>query len=432
MNDLKVLIVGGTWNTETSESPNTGCIMNHNVSSDSMDKSPCRYGKRSGLITKIFESIKRHAGMVLCYNGGDYKQLSVILDSAGNYDIVFWWPNVSNDLPKIRDVKVKHPKVMLVSSKRNIDEKYTFGELVQRALMSKSNLVFEFANIPPIVTPALTNKMFYRIRVFDPLGCVWAETTDVDEAVSKAMDRLIYLRSITRQQTIQSDSDKGLFLKWYFDQFKLDDAQADGDAPVCTNTDLDTFVEIVKKYATRFQELMPGGKTERFVGNASMKPVFPQVGRCGKGMPSFKHDGMIWVSKRNVDKQFIDKNCFVPVYLEDGKLYYYGEDKPSVDAPVQIRLYDALPEIRYMLHSHCYLKDADCVTSKAIPCGAIEEVNEILHAIDTQIKNRREMSYRINIVGHGSIVMCNDLSGFDDLEYVERHLPENMTREKFV
>lgn len=426
MNNLKVLIVGGTWAVEKSELFNTGYAVNYNTTLNRTNENPSGYGKSSGLVSKIFEIVKKYVYEVMCYNGGNYKQLPTILDSAGDYDIVFWWPNVPNDLPKIRDVKAKHPKVMLVSSKRNIDEKYSFGELVQRSLMSKSNLVFEFANVPPIVTPALTDKMFYRIRVFDPLGCVWAETTDVAEAVDKAMDRLIYLRSITRQQTIQSDADKGLVLKWYFDQFKLDDAKADGDAPVCTNTDLDTFVGIVKKYAARFQELMPSGKTERFVGNASMKPMFPQVGRCGKGMPSFKHDGMIWVSKRNVDKQFIDRNCFVPVYLEDGKLYYYGEDKPSVDSPVQIRLYDALPEIRYMLHSHCYLKTADCVTSKAIPCGAIEEVDEVLHAIDTQIGSREKTSYRINIIGHGSIVMCNDLSGFDGLEYVERHLPESM------
>lgn len=422
MNSLKMLIVGGTWTDKKSEVSGTGYAISYNAALDSIDENSSRYGTRSGLVSRIFEIVRKYCSEVMCYNGGDYDQLSAILDSAGDYDIVFWWPDVSNELPKIRDVKAKHPKVMLVSSKRNIDEKYAFGELVQRALMSKSNLVFEFANASPVVA----GKMFYRIRVFDPLGCVWAETTDIAEAVDKAMTRLIYLRSITRQQTIQSDADKSLVLKWYFDQFKLDDVQADGDTPVCTNTDLDAFIDIVKKHAARFQELMPCGRTERFIGNSSIKPAFPQVGRCGKGMPSLKHDGMVWVSKRNVDKRFIDRDCFVPVYLEDGKLRYYGEDKPSVDSPVQIRLYDALPEIRYMLHSHCYLKTADCVTSKAIPCGAIEEVDEVLNAIDTQIGNRREANYRINLIGHGSIVMCKDLSGFDDLEYIERHLPENM------
>lgn len=426
MSNLKVLIVGGTFSTERNEKPNAGYSTLHESDGGDIVMTH-EYGTCSGLVAKVFEAMKQYTSNIMCYNGGRYDHLATILDEAGNYDIVFWWPNVDNNLPKIRDIKAKHPNIMLITSKRNINEKYNFGELVQRALMSKSNLVFEFSNIPPIVTPVLNGKMYYKIKVFDPLGCVWADTTDVEEAVCKAMERLLYLKSITRQQTIQSDTDKSLVLKWYFDQFKLDDKQADGKIPECNNTDLDTFVEIVKFYAHKFQELMPDGcKTERFVGNASIKPKFPQVGRCGKGMPSFKHDGMVWVSKRNVDKQFIDRDCFVPVYLEDGKLYYYGEDKPSVDSPVQIRLYDALPNIRYMLHSHCYLQTADVTTTKAIPCGAIEEVDEILSCIDDQIGDRTKTEYTINILGHGSIVMCADLLGFDDLLYVERQLPEKM------
>lgn len=58
----------------------------------------------------------------------------------------------------------------------------------------------------------------------------------------------------------------------------------------------------------------------------------PQVGRCGKGMPSFRKDGYIFVSQRNVDKQFIDINHFVPTYLEDDKVYYCGENKCMASA----------------------------------------------------------------------------------------------------
>ena len=79
-----------------------------------------------------------------------------------------------------------------------------------------------------------------------------------------------------------------------------------------------------------------------------------------------------------------------------------------------------------MLHSHCYLQTADVTTTKAIPCGAIEEVDEILSCIDDQIGDRTKTEYTVNILGHGSIVMCKDLFGFDDLLYVERQLPEKM------
>ena len=97
-------------------------------------------------------------------------------------------------------------------------------------------------------------------------------------------------------------------------------------------------------------------KTERFIGNASIRPALPpQVGHCGKGMPSFRGTGdLIFVSKHNINKQFAELNHFVPVYMDDNKLMYCGNDKPSVDTPVQIRLYQALPNINYMIHSCCY------------------------------------------------------------------------------
>lgn len=83
-----------------------------------------------------------------------------------------------------------------------------------------------------------------------------------------------------------------------------------------------------------------------------MHPQPPQVGRCSKGMPSFKHNDYVFVSQRNVDKEYLDLSHFIPTYLEDDKVYYCGENKPSVDTPIQLRLYKELPNIRYMIHSH--------------------------------------------------------------------------------
>ena len=41
-----------------------------------------------------------------------------------------------------------------------------------------------------------------------------------------------------------------------------------------------------------------------------------------------------------------------------------------------------LPKIRYMLHSHVYIKDAPTIVS-TLPCGALEEADEILKYIQT-------------------------------------------------
>ena len=47
-----------------------------------------------------------------------------------NYDTVFWWANVANGLPKIRNAKEINYKMMLISSKINDNNKYTFQDLL--------------------------------------------------------------------------------------------------------------------------------------------------------------------------------------------------------------------------------------------------------------------------------------------------------------
>lgn len=371
-------------------------------------------GKDSGLVTKIAQEIALTAPSVFTFqNGGHYDDLQGLLDSAKDYDVVFWWPNVPNDLPKVRDVKETAPHVMLVSSKRNDGRKYGFDELVGRALASKSNLVFEFSR-PEI-------GAYFDIRVFDPLGSMWYEGQIVADAVKAALDRLAFLRSITRNSTTMADTPKELVMAWYFDRFKEDMEKSDKTVEIPPE---EKFVDIVKAYAETFQELMPQVKTDRMLGNASMRPMPPQVGRCGKGIPSFRKDGYIFVSRRNVDKRFLSLEDFVPAYIQDGKIYYCGDSKPSVDTPIQLRLYEAFPGMNYMIHSHCYIKGAQ-FTRTCVPCGAVEEVGEIVEAINGNY-GPSDNRYVLNLIGHGSIVIAKDLSGLGGLEYYARPMPEKM------
>lgn len=398
-NTEKILLVGGTFSD----------IINHDNS----------YGRKSGMIEKFYKAFIS-AGFEIKYaNGGKYEELKQLLDETVNYDYVFWWANVSNNLDKIRNVKEVAPKVMLISSKRNDDNKYTFQELVQRSLALKANLTFEFSR---------KDSGLFNIRLFDPLGSVWYNGTDITNAADACIKRMRFLKSMTRQATIQESADKNLIMKWYFDQFKLPEYRSDIDIEIPDEHD---FVNTVRKYAQEFQKFIPTVNTTRFVGNASLRGVTPsvppQIGRCDKGMPSFRGDNdIIFVSKRNIDKQFITLDNFVPVWMENDKLMYSGEDKPSVDTPVQIRLYKHLPCINYMLHSHCYIENAP-FTHNAIPCGAVEEFDEIVRLIDDVNKNY----YIINLIGHGSIIMWNSMTEFHTeieptLNYKKRIMPEYM------
>ena len=153
--------------------------------------------------------------------------------------------------------------------------------------------------------------------------------------------------------------------------------------------------------------------------------------RCQRGFPSYRGKDCIYVSRRNVDKRYIDKDMFVPVRMnENGQIEYVGKYKPSVDTPIQVRLYNLFPKINYMIHAHCYIEDA-LATTNPIPCGGIEEVDEILNLFidktDDKIYNqnilRNVECAKINLFGHGSLIMANNIDQLSNIPYIEREIP---------
>ena len=379
--ESKILFVGGSWDLNG--------------------------GKKS----KIVDEFAKHLPNATVYNGGDYNDLNKILESCTNYDTVIWWANVPNELPKIRNVKDINYKAMLVSSKRNVDNKYSFQDLLQRSFALKSNLTVEFSK----------NDNKYNMKLFDPLGNVWYEGLDIEECSKALLDRLAFIKSITRESTVSSEENIGA-LAWFFNMFKEEMYKSDNNPEIPIKKE---FLSIVRDYAYKFAEATFQTKdVKRFLGNASF--------RCPKGFPSFREGKYIFVSKRNVNKEFIGIDEFVPVYLKDGKIYYCGDNKPSVDTPIQIRMYNLLPNINYMIHSHCYIEDAP-FTEKALPCGAVEEVDEISELLKDYYGNdfNRDF-YLINLIGHGSIMMSNNPEQLKNINMVGRKLPEDMYSKKLI
>jgi hypothetical protein len=301
---MRILLVGGTWTVESET-----------VFDDQ---------RRSGLIDKIAIAIKNYClehynsnYAVDLYNGGCYYDLETILNKAPAYDIVFWWANVpDNDLPKIRNVKEVAPRVMLVTSKRNDGDKYSFMELTQRALAAKANMFFEFKK---------SDSKLFHINVIDPLGCHWYDGCDVTKAIVSAMDRLDFLRSMTRQKTVKSDIQKSEMMSLYFERTGENANRSHIDIPIPYEQE---FINIVRKHAETFYTIFnPGKDVKRFLGNASLRPALNiDSTRCMRGMPSFKNENVVFVSQRNIDKQFIDIEHFVPCYMEEGKLYFSAID----------------------------------------------------------------------------------------------------------
>jgi hypothetical protein len=352
------------------------------------DNETCRPSKIIQMIGKELRA-NNYVEKLEVYNGGSYDTLEDILDVCEDTDVIMWFPNVSNEMDKVRDIKARYPKKMLVSSKNNLDGKYTVSDLVAHGLMMKSNLMVEFA--------WGVNCLIF-MRLLDPLGNVWQEhTPNVHSLANNMVYRLRDLMSFTRAKSVWA-----------------------GEAIEPIN--LHAWFQRVEDVAEDFHGLIkPSGVNKRFLGNTSF--------RCTRGFPSYRgnRDDDIFVSRRNVDKRAIGPKEFVKVSLAtNGDIQYWGPHKPSVDTPIQLRLYKYLPEINFMLHGHVYVEGAP-FTEHAIPCGAVEEVTEIMKVIRRDHKDPTKFREGvINLKGHGCILMSYRATYVDNIKYYARPVPERM------
>ena len=354
---MKILMLGGTWD-------NNG-------------------GKPSSIINQLYNNFNNkltETDTITFFNGGNYSSLSTIIHTVENYDVVFWLANVPNNLPKIRNIKQINPNVLLIGSKLNTNNKYTFVEILNRTLEQRHNLSILFSKQD-------TDKK-YTFTLFDPLGTEWYEGTEITELSNNLFNRISFLLTTTRKHT-----------------FKIDETvEIENNAK---------FFEYVRDVAKIFHKTIQHttGVT-RFMGNASFRGP----------------NNLIYVSERDVDKSLIDINHFVAAYTDmlTNKTYYYGNKKPSKDTIVQTYLYSMFPNINYIIHSHCYIENG-VLTHTPVPCGSLDEINEIKYAMNKGYNNDYSKTYyTFNLKGHGMLLMASTIEELRQTKYITRQLPEKL------
>lgn len=349
--------------------------------------------KPSGYFKKLTESLSIGLSSYnfIILNGGTLVDLESALSTLTSYDLIIWAANIPNTYPKfVNSIKEKNPTAMLVITKNNREGNYTRKLLAARALKAKANLLIEFTN---------SKDGNICASVIDPLGnCFINSTSNVTEVANTLTSRLQLLTTMTRVGSEQVlDLGKNI---------NISNEMAD-------------FFELTRQYAARFHTLIHADDNGRMLGNISF--------RCESGFPSLRgetsYNKVMLVSRRNVDKRDIGFEGMVPVSLaEDGtaKVKYSGEHKPSVDTPIQRSLYNVLPYANFMLHAHVYIKDAP-YTETVIPCGALEEADEIIKALPKGYKGST-LQY-LNLIGHGSLVIAPRADMLKNIPYIERELP---------
>ena len=346
----KILIVGGTWDLNG--------------------------GKESGFIKKFYSELIKYYENITYLNGGNYNELKNIINSVKDYDVVCWFPNVDNSLPKIRSVKKINPYTILIGSKRNDNNKYSFVDVLNKTLIERHNLSIEFSK----------EQEKYKMLLFDPLGVKWYEGTDISNLVGNLYKRLLFISKAKREHTYNTE----------------------GNVEIPNNEE---FFSFVREAAEIFHKTIDHSEgVTKFMGNASFK---------GK-------DNYIYVSKRDVDKSKIDKNNFVACQLDNDILHYYGDTKPSKDAISQANLYNLFPNINYMIHSHCYAIDGK-YTEMPVPCGSLDEIDEIIKVIEKEYNGNYNLTlYKINYIGHGCLLLANSVNNLKTTNFISRKFPEEL------
>ncbi len=315
-------------------------------------------GKKSKIIEKLSESLKNifDADVI---NGGNLNLITNI--DFSKYDIALWCPNISNDEEKIiPNIKEINQKILLISTKRVIEKQYSDFDVVGHLLKNKSNLGIK-------ITKDENNR--YVFKLIDPLGNEYYDGSDLNDLAAAIGKRVRFIKSLKRIKS-QRVGDKR--------EFKISEE----------------FIEFIKHTGSEFTKYVNAVNPNRFLGNAST--------RCMFGFPAEKQDERLFVTQRNIDKELIETNGFVEVTTNTEIVEYYGEKKPSVDTPIQIRLFDYYKNINFMVHGHVYIENAKMTESK-IPCGFVEEFEEIIE----MYPSREETSFAINLKGHGCLIVGN-------------------------
>lgn len=360
---MEILIVGGTFDRNGGKPSKIIDALAKSVIDFTMDESNGLNPLRVSVI-----------------NGGN---LSELTDSDSinfrEYDALFWAPNISNDEAKIiPDIKSRNPKLLLISSKRVVEKEYTEADIIGRLLKTKSNLGLM------ITKPGDR----YHFKLLDPLGNCYSDRDNIADVATAMMARVQKIYRMTRNPSKNIGEAR---------DFQINPA----------------FVEFIKHSASEFTKHVNAVNPNRLLGNAST--------RCMFGFPAERTEGRMFVTQRNIDKQLIDTNGFVEINPdEESVVEFYGDKKPSVDTPIQIRLFNYYPNINYMVHGHVYVEGAKTTHSK-VPCGYLEEFDEIV----ALYPDRNEKAFAVNLRGHGCMLLAETVEDLWKMNaYISRDFPE--------
>ena len=353
---MKLLIVGGTFSNNPDEV------------------------KRSGVVRKMLEHINNANAYTHCIeafaaNSGTIKTLEVLVDApiTEDADVTIWMANITNEEPKHYPRK-KQGSVLICS--KVMREGYTRADSISRIFKMHGNAVIE------IRKDEKTGMVSFTL--VDALGNIWYDGNNIPSLMTSIMSFVAFTKAAKRINTSRTAEEYILVAK-YFEDNKVN-------------------LELLLDTNRKLQQHIQTSCGNRFFGNVSTRcqKLFPSARLKDELNHAMSYErNKMYVSPRNTDKQSLTPEDMV-LYFGVTDLYV-GEKKPSVDAPAQVRLYQKMPNINFMIHGHAEIELEESVVTKHYKlCGDINEVEEILRVVD-----KDSTGFIVNLLGHGFLIGAN-------------------------
>lgn len=313
------------------------------------------------------------------FNGeGSSKDLPSLLDYEA--DLILWMPDIDNEEKKFYPYKTKGQ--VLICSKV-MREGYTKMDAISRIFAMHGNAVI-----------AITKPDDqYVFELIDALGNTWFTGSDIQALAEKIREFYNFTKSAIRigSEPLPNHSVE-MFPRSHFDEDRI-------EALIDANDKLSA--DIMTQCGNRF------------FGNIST--------RCQKLFPSLRGNTGIFVSPRNSDKSSLTARDLLLCHFDPYKnkvIYHNGRgESPSVDTPVQLKIYRSVSYINFMIHGHAFLIDGDynfCCrdTTEYFLCGDVREADEVLATIDIMDYPRHGI---INLKNHGFLMFSDTLEAIQNM-----------------
>jgi hypothetical protein len=319
--------------------------------------------------SKIIQTLGETLNADVIHNGGTIERLKHI--KTNGYDLIIWMPNVPNQEDKVYPKKDKG--AVLICSKNltgnlrepRTDHHRTEVDAVSRIFTMKGNAVIAISTSQATHT-RISSTYILQFKLIDALGNVWIDSEHTKELANGIK----------------------AFYEWTANSTRVE------SKPLYEHDDMMQLLEINKQIADRLEK-----ERGRYFGNLST--------RCFKLFPSGRQQNWILVSRRNVDKKRLTIEDMVPTVLNAGRINYLGFNKPSVDTPIQMGLYNRFRDINYMIHGHAYIADGAPTTEHYFPCGDLRELSEITSLIET---TKDQNKGAINLINHGFLIYSQNIN----------------------